>query len=303
MSESKKTYKNPVCEGADPFILLHNDKYYLYATNAANEGYKVYESDDLVEWEDKGFCLKKGDVKGDVIKGDEFTLGFWAPEVIYHKGKFYMVYTVDFHVAIAVSDSPLGPFRQEEKKWLIEGEAIDGHLLVDDDGTVYVYYRKIEDGNRGLAGAKVNEDMNSIDESSVRLLIKVNEFPWEKGIEGPFVLKHNGKYYLSYSGNDYRSIDYAVGYAVADSPLGEYKKYDKNPILKRTDKVYGTGHHSFTTSKDGKKLICVYHCHKSTEEVHPRMTCIDIAEFIPSENGEDILVINGPTCDEMPLIN
>ena len=88
-----------------------------------------------------------------------------------------------------------------------------------------------------------------------------SEFEWEKAqegnevAEGPFVLKHKGKYYLTYTANDYLCIDYAVGYAVSDSPLGEYKKYSGNPVLKRTDKVYGTGHHSFTTSKDGKKII------------------------------------------------
>ena len=44
---------------AYPFILLYNNKYYLYATNEHRDGYKVFESDDLIEWENKGFCLKK----------------------------------------------------------------------------------------------------------------------------------------------------------------------------------------------------------------------------------------------------
>lgn len=298
----KQTYINPICEGADPFILLYNNKYYLYATNAPREGYKVFESDDLAEWIDRGFCLKKGDVKGEVIQGEAFELGFWAPEVIYLNGKFYMIYSVDFHIAVAVSDNPLGPFKQEEKKWLMEEPAFDGSLFIDDDGTVYVFYRKITGEKLGIAGAKLNKDMCTIDESSKKLLIKVKEFEWENGIEGPFMLKHNGKYYLSYSGDDYRSINYAVGYAISDSPLGEYKKYEANPILKRTDKVQGTGHHSFTTSKDGKKLICVYHCHNSLEKVHPRMTCVDIAEFVSADDEDDILVIHGPTCEEMPIL-
>ncbi len=296
----KKTYTNPVCNNAaDPFVLLHDGKYYMYSTNAPDNGFKVYESDDLITWTDKGFCLKKDDVIGDS--------GFWAPEVMFYKNKFYMIYTAEEHIAVAESDSPVGPFKQDEKKWLIEKKAIDGSFLSDDDGDVYLYYRLIED-TYCISGVKMNDDMKSVDKKSDKELLFGGEYKWEKvdercwTIEGPFTLKHNGKYYLTYSANDYRNIDYAVGYAVSDSPLGEFKKYEGNPILKRTDKVYGTGHHSFTTSKDGKTLICVYHCHNTTEKVHPRNACIDIAEFVPSENG-DILVVHGPTSEEMPAIN
>ena len=56
----KTDYLNPIHRGADPFILLYDNNYYLYATNAA-DGFKVSASSDLVNWEDKGYCLKKGD--------------------------------------------------------------------------------------------------------------------------------------------------------------------------------------------------------------------------------------------------
>lgn len=295
----KKTYINPVCNNAaDPFVLLHDGKYYLYATNAASEGYKVSVSDDLITWEDKGFCLKKDDVMGEEC--------FWAPEVMYYEGKFYMIYTAQEHIAVAVSDSPLGPFEQEEKQWLIEKKAIDGHFFKDDDGSIYLYYNQIED-KYCIAGVKMNEDMKSVCEETKKELLFGGELEWEliddsKVIEGPFMLKHNGKYYLTYSANGYESIYYAVGYAVSDSPLGKFKKYEGNPMLCKSDKVYGTGHHSFTTSKDGKKLICVYHCHNSAEKIHPRNACIDTAEFVPSGNG-DVLVVHGPTSKEIPAIN
>ena len=130
---SVKTYKNPIYRGADPFILTHEGKYYLYATNAASEGYKVAQSDDLVNWEDKGFCLKKGDVKGELVYSADgkWCYGFWAPEVMYYKGKFYMIYTVDNHIGIAEADSPLGPFTQKEHKWIVDSKAIDGSFFVD----------------------------------------------------------------------------------------------------------------------------------------------------------------------------
>lgn len=288
----EKNYLNPIREGADPFILLHDGKYYLYSTDAP-DGYYVHESDDLVEWTDRGYCLRKEDVMGDKW--------FWAPEIMYRNGKFWMVYTSEEHLGIAVADSPLGPFRQEKKQWLSERNAIDGDFFVDDDGTIYLYYVRFDGGNV-IYGSRLDEETMTLDESSEKRLIAAKD-EWETKLglvaEGPFMVKHNGKYYLTYSANDYRSIDYAIGYAVSDSPLGSFTKYEGNPILHRNESVNGVGHHSFTYSKDGSRMICVYHRHNSMTVVHPRMTCIDHAEFVPDVDGKpDRLIINGPTTTE-----
>ena len=287
--ELNKTYQNPVTQGADPFILLHDGKYYHYATNDP-DGYRVLESEDLVNWTDRGYCFHKDNVQGD--------RWFWAPEIKEKNGKFYMVYSSEEHLGVAVADSPLGPFTQEKKCWLSERNGIDGDFFIDDDGQVYLYYVRFDHGNV-IYGTKMSDDMLTMDEANeVRLLAAEEEWETIMGrvAEGPFMVKHNGKYYLTYSANDYRSVYYAIGYAVSDSPLGPFKKFAGNPILVKNDAVNGTGHHSFTTSKDGKNQICVYHIHKSLTEVHPRMTCIDPAEFIPNpDGGDDILVIHGPT--------
>ena len=111
-----RTYKNPVCSGADPFVLLDGGKYYHYSTNDP-DGYHVLVSDDLVNWEDKGYCLHKNDVKGEKW--------FWAPEILALGGKYYMVYTSDEHLGIAVSSSPLGPFVQ--KNPVPAGQALQRH--------------------------------------------------------------------------------------------------------------------------------------------------------------------------------
>jgi len=52
-----------------------------------------------------------------------------------------MYYSAEEHICVAVSDSPLGPFRQEQYKPMIEGEkTIDNTLFVDDDGIPYLFY-------------------------------------------------------------------------------------------------------------------------------------------------------------------
>lgn len=302
---ANNNFINPIMPGADPFVLLHDGKYYMYCTiendrvlvdhnsfdtsMGDEDGFYVYESDDLVTWENKGLCLRKEDVMGEKW--------FWAPEVLYHNGKFYMTYAAEEHMAVAVSDSPLGPFKMEEKKWLYEGKAIDGHMMVDDDGTVYLYYVRVHDGNR-IYVAKLSEDLLSMEEVYEDVLIEADA-EWETVdslvAEGPFVLKHKGLYYLTYSANHTRCKDYAMGYAVSTSPVGPFAKFSGNPILHRKGDIVGVGHHSFTTSKDGQTLICAYHCHNNNpENFKPRMFCLNTAEFVEGKNGVDELVINGP---------
>ena len=278
-------FNNPLLTAADPFVLLHEGKYYMYATTDKDRGFLVYGSEDFDTWENCGHCLVKEDVAGEEK--------FWAPEVIYHNGKFYMVYTSEFHLGIAISDSPLGPFRQEEKKWLREGRAIDGHFFRDGD-KVYLYYVNYEHYGE-IFGCEMTPDLTSLTGEEKRLLWPEHEWEfktkYEKDgmircvIEGPFVLKHNEKYYITYSSNATESPDYAIGCAVSDSPLGPFKKYKNNPILKKNEYMNGPGHHSFTTTKDGKRLICVYHRHWSLSEWQPRVACADFAEFF-EEDGE-----------------
>lgn len=303
----EQTYKIGTMMGADPFVLLHNGIYYLYCTTEINstdlaaareeqnKGIHVYTSADLKEWADCGLCLKREDVKGDKW--------FWAPEVTCYNGKFYMVYTAEEHIGIAVSESPTGPFVQEEKRWLSERRAIDGSFLFDDDGQIYLYYVRLCEGTE-IAGniiyaAKMTPDLQSIDEEHEQMLIKAED-EWETRdclvTEGPFVLKHKEKYYLTYSANHTRSHDYAVGYAVADDPMGPFVKYAGNPILKKNEEIVGVGHHSFTTSKDGKEQICVHHRHFSPGQFKPRMVCTTPAAFVEqADHEEDVLQILEPS--------
>lgn len=295
---------HPLFLGADPFILCYEGKYYIYPTTQSGDemqkndfyltgeekdGIMVYVSENLTDWECKGYALTNKDVMGDKW--------FWAPEVTYKDGKFYMAYSAEEHMAVAVANHPLGPFKQEKKCWLSEEKGIDGHIFIDEDGQVYFYYVRFDNGNKIMV-AKMSEDFLSIDESTETFLIEA-EKPWETidclVTEGPFVLKHKGMYYLTYSANHTRCQDYAVGYAIADSPWGPFKKYEGNPILHKKGDIVGVGHHSFARLEDGR-ILCSYHCHCSKDEFLPRKVCLDWARFEENpEGGYDILVIDGPT--------
>lgn len=299
-NSSNGTYTNPLAVGADPYILSHGGKYYLYSTNAASEGYLVYESTDLANWENKGLCLKKEDV----YIPDRDGGGFWAPEVYLVDGRFYLFYTARENIGVAVADSPLGPFKKYSEGFLFpEHKAIDANLFIDDDGKMYLYYVKVQNGNH-IYGCTF--DLKTLTVGEPQHLISAGAEPWEKidclVSEGPCMMKHKGVYYLTFSCNHFRCQDYAVGYATASSPLGPFKRYENNPILsKRPEEgIYGPGHHTLMFSEGGEMFI-VYHRHKSATEIAPRMVCMDRCEFVPQENGCDVLVVHGPTSTPQPL--
>ncbi|MBQ8369062.1 MAG: glycoside hydrolase family 43 protein [Clostridia bacterium] len=292
---SGRTYKNPVFgqeQAADPGVLYYDGMYYCYSTSAPI-GYYVYTSPDLVNWTNEGLCA-------DMMWGLSRNGYYWAPEVFEKDGKFYMIASVEEHIGFAVADSPLGPFIPEEN-WLYD-KAIDGHVFIDDDGRAYLYYVGWQN-TYGIYGCELNDDMVSVKPGTTKLLLKPED-SWEEiegsVTEGPFILKNNGTYYLTYSGTGYTSDYYAVGYATSDSPLGDYERYEANPVLSYTSKFHGPGHHSFTTSPDGSELWIVYHVHNTLETVHPRKICIDRARFVPTESGLDRLEIYGPNHTSQP---
>ena len=287
------TYRNPVfrdSQAADPGVLKVDGKYYCYSTSAPI-GYYVYVSEDLVHWTNEGLCMNEA-------WGLSRSGYYWAPEVVQRAdGKFVMVASVEEHLGFATADSPLGPFIPEPR-WTFD-KTIDGHIFLDEDGHGYLFCVSWREGHEyGIWAYALEDDLVTVKpETEVQVIRPTDAWEQVSGrvTEGPFVLKHNGKYYLTYSGNGYDAKEYAVGYAVADSPLGPYDKYGANPILSYTSKLYGPGHHSFTTSPDGSELIIVYHTHASTTAVHPRTICIDRARFAPTASGVDRLEIFGPT--------
>lgn len=318
VAASATTFVNPVAPGADPFVLKDDDgMYYLYVTSGDSYGYRVFSSTNLVEWEGEGYCLIGDDVYQKPTS--ETYYGYWAPELIKYEGTYYMIYTANHYLGIATSDSPLGPFTNDTENagFLFDEEldVIDGHFFRDDNGTMYLYF--VTEGAATINGQSVTKGNNiwgcvidmqtlTVDISTAKLLV-AHQTGDENVAEGPFVLKNNGTYYLTFSSGHYVNTDYAVCCATSTSPLGTFTRY-ASPILEsddlgRTDTqnahLYGTAHHCFTTAPNGD-LIIVYHAHRNgwtygTEVdedgnptdtpislVGPRVTCIDKAGF---ENG------------------
>jgi len=295
---------------ADPTIFSFNGLYFLYGTEPTPEtGFPVLVSTDLIEWNkpkkasNNGYALMKG-------KQTFGSTGFWAPQIIAYKSKFYMLYTANENIALAESKSPYGPFTQKKIGALpSDTKQIDPFLFFDENGKKYLYHVRLGGGNK-IFVAEFKDDFSGIKTETLKECISA-ENGWEdtKRIpappiaEGPTVLKHKGVYYLFYSSNDFRNIDYAVGYATSNSPMGPWMKNPKNPIINRTViGKNGTGHGDVFKDEKGQ-FFYVYHSHHSESEVLPRQTFLIGLKFVENDQTKIDDVVIDKSRMIIPLTN
>jgi beta-xylosidase len=187
-----------------------------YNTYCSHE-YRVFSTDDpeLAKWKDHGISFRNTKEEPDVPWAPGASLA--APDAIYRDGKYYLYACCDGGVeAVAVSDNPGGPFTDAKPIVGADRDGIDPSVFVDDDGQAYFFW-----GQFTLRGAKLNEDMCTLDMSSLKRDILTEQ---EHGFhEGSSIRKINGIYYLVYTDIS-RGRATCMSYATATSPLGPYTR-------------------------------------------------------------------------------
>jgi Beta-xylosidase len=233
-----RLHRNPIARAgdfADPFVLRHDGRYYLYATNP---DIRCWSSADLLEWHPEG----------PVIADDVFPgLVPFAPEVSYADGEFFLVTSPSGqgHTVLR-SHSPTGPFVPATGNL---GHAIDGHVFLDDDGSRYFYWA----GDEGIWGCR----MPSPTEFGEPVLTGIHMNGWT---EGPFVSKRDGVYTMTLTGNHYLSPGYRIDAAWSRDPLQGYRPNPLNPLVVSTDgPIRGLGHSSSVVGPDLVSTWIVYH--------------------------------------------
>lgn len=255
----------------DPYILKFNGTYYLYVSTVDDQtGVKVWSSTNLVDWTYRGLCTTEA-----------VTKAAYAPEVVYWNGKFYM-YTSPGgggHYVLA-SDSPTGPFTVQTGNL---GMGIDGNVFIDDDGKWYFYGTGAE--------TIVARPMPTPTTFGAPAATGLSMAGWT---EGSTLLKRNGKYYMTYTGNHVWSTAYRVNYATSLSPTtGWVPAAGQNPVLIDTEGAnVGLGHNGMVQGPDLDSDYIVYHSHASGgNAVYPgRKMNMDRVVW----NGDKLLVL-GPT--------
>ena len=285
----KETSGNPVFEGwyADPEGVVFGDEYWIYPTYSADFDEQLFmdafSSPDLVHWTKHPRVIEKANISW-------LRRALWAPAVVHANGKYYLFFGANDiqnndelgGIGVAVSDSPAGPFKDALGKPLIGqiingAQPIDQYVFKDDDGQYYMYYG----GWRHCNVVKLSPDLLSVVPFEDGTVYK--EITPENYVEGPFMLKRNGKYYFMWSEGGWGGPDYCVAYAIADSPFGPFKRIGK--ILEQDPEVAtGAGHHSLIPGPGKDEWYIVYHRRPKGETARDyRVTCIDRLYF--DENG------------------
>ena len=274
-----KRYLVPNLYTADPAVHIYNGKIYIYPSHDVESGipendngdhfdmrdYHVFSMESIVgEVTDHGVVL---DVKNIPWAGRQL----WDCDAAYKDGKYFIYFSLKdkndvFHIGVAVSDLPEGPFVAEDSP--IKGSySIDPCVFEDKDGCHYMYFgglwggqlqryrnnKAIECGHEPADNepalcpkvVKISADMLEFAEEPHELIIlDQNGNPLTAGdhdkrfFEASWMHTYNGKYYYSYStGNTH-----LLCYAISDNPYGPFTY--QGVIL--TPVIGWTTHHCIT---------------------------------------------------------
>lgn len=253
-------YQNPIeleIEGirqniGDPFVLKYNGMYYLYYSTEHNQiGINCFKSTDLTNWE---YC--------GLVTEDPITLNAYAPEVIYYKDKFILITSPSGHGHyIFEANSPLGPFVRKTGN---VGRMIDGSFFQEGDRLFLLV--------ADHAGITLHE-VDSAYNIKNRINIEAELNGWT---EGPFLIKEDDLYYLTYCGNHLESKGYRVEYSVSSKLEGPYIKGSNSPLLISTHPDFNSlGHSAMVKGPNLTTYYNLYHYLKLVDKGHQRDYCVD----------------------------
>ena len=113
-----------------------------------------------------------------------------------------------------------------------------------------------------ILAQRLSADGTTLLGEPVRVL--ANDMDWEGHlIEGPWVTRQQGRYWLFYAGNDFTSPMYGIGVAVADDLFGPYVKASE-PLLRSTTDWLAPGHASVAPGPDGEPQLFFHAFHPGT---------------------------------------
>jgi hypothetical protein len=224
-------------ELADVSVLWHDGKWYMYPS----VDMAWVSSDGGITWQHHPLNIR--------------DIGY-APTIVRHKGKFLLMASES---EVYTSQSPLGPFTPIGKIPLPAGlpSQTDPMLFSDDDGRLYYYWGCTPTDGIYVVELDADNPTRLVGKPAKLMGFEPDRFPWQRTgdwnedpnsgwIEGSWMLKRNGTYYLTYSAAGTENRTYTVGALASKSPLGPFTPQKNNPVLRSTEGlITGTAHGSF----------------------------------------------------------
>ena len=271
----EEMYRNPIVTGAhpDPSIIRVGEDYYMVnSTFIYFPAIPILHSKDLINWR----IIGHGVTDPTYLDLDrlETGRGIWAPDISYHKGKFYITATYRLNddepmirkQIIISSDRPEGPY---SKPVFIEEDGIDPSLFVDEDGKRYMLL------NRGARLIELNLDATKKVKEAELIYYGHNK----RAPEGPHLIKKDNYYYL-FLAEGGTGLTHCITVARSKNIKGPYEPCPYNPLLTQKNplhKLQRSGHGKPVQTQNGDWYI-VYLCGRPVGEgycILGRETAID----------------------------
>jgi GH43 family beta-xylosidase len=276
------TFSQPIVDtnntgggAADPWV-TYKDGYYYYCRSLGDAGIGVAKAKRL---QDIGAAPMT--TVYTPPSGQMYSKEIWAPELHYLDGQWYIYFAADdgnnnnhrMYVLQGNSQDPqgsyffIGKIAATTDRW-----AIDGTVLVKDDGTKYFVWSGWAGTTNVQQNLYIAPMSNAYTISGERVLISQPTNTWEKNggspyiNEGPEILKKNGVIHIIYSASGSWCDDYCLGRLTCTNGnvlnAGSWSK--TGPVFTKATGAYGPGHASFTKSPNGTQDWLVYHADQNS---------------------------------------
>ena len=274
-----------IAQRADPYVIRHTDGTYYFTAS-------VPAYDRII--------LRSGKTLEELAGAEEITIWekhetgnmgnhIWAPELHYLQGKWYIYFAagdaedkwrIRPYVLECTGQNPVYDAWEErgmmqcadEDEFSFRSFSLDATIFENQGRHYYVWAEKIGVGKM-ISNLYIAEMESPTKLKTVQVLLTTPDYDWERrGFwvnEGPAVIRHGGKIYLTYSASD-TGVNYCMGMLSADEnedvldPANWVKK--RFPVLQTKEElgIYGPGHNSFTVDEEGNPVL-VFHARTEKE--------------------------------------
>lgn len=281
-------YNEPwILQRADPYVYRHTDGYYYFTAS-------------IPEYDRIALCRAK--TLAELPEAEEVTIWtkhekgimsqhIWAPELHYLDGKWYVyfagsdvddIWALRPYVLECTGDDPMTDAWEErgmmqcadDDEFSFRAFSLDATVFENKGKRYYVWAEKVGVGKQ-ISNLYIAEMENPCKLKTVQVLLTSPDYDWERiGFwvnEGPFVIKNNGKIYLTYSASE-TGPDYCMGMMSVDedADLLDPRAWTKEryPVCQSdaSRSIYGPGHNCFTVDEEGNPIM-VYHARTETKIV------------------------------------
>lgn len=293
----------------DPCLIRAGGVYYIaVSTFEWLPGVRVYESEDLANWE---YCC---DILTDQVKlaGNPKNCSIWAPQLSYYDGLFYLIYTdvkstkrpfKDTHNYLITAEDIHGPWSPPV---YLNSSGFDPSLFHDEDGRKWLlnvlWDYRLEEGNK--SSGIVMQEYSPVQKRLIGKPMKLYDGTCLKKTEAPHIYKYSGWYYLLTAEGGTGS-GHAVTVARSRELAGPYDTDPRNPMLTSRDHpelpLQCAGHGSLVETPEGQWYMA-HLCTRPIEGMYAILGRETALQQVYWDEEGWLRLVSGGTVPEMEVV-